>query len=155
MTIHSSISQVRTARFFFLLIYIALVEVIQAHKDEEHFYWGTTWKDGRWPSELWGSGYILSMDLVKWISTSEIPVNNTVGLEDLQVLEWLIDGGLDDHMVVNVTAFAGYPWPELGDYEYKQENEIRPFDRWTLVTHPLKEEFMWIDTAEYYLSLEW
>lgn len=104
---------------------------------------------------MWGSGYILGMDLVKWISTSEIPVNNTVGYEDLQVTEWLIDGGLDDNFVVNNTAFAGYPWPELGDHQYKQENEIRPFDRWSLVTHPLKEDFMWIDTAEYYLHLEW
>lgn len=95
------------------------------------------------------------MDLVKWIATSEIPVHNTVGLEDLKVVEWLIDGGLDDHKVINHTAFAGYPWPELGDGTYNQENEIRPFDRWTLVTHPLKEDFMWIETAEYYLSLEW
>jgi hypothetical protein len=131
------------------------MEVIQHYKDEEHFYWGTTYDDDSWPSELWGSGYILSMDLVKWISTSEIPVNNTVGLEDLQVIEWLIDGGLDDNKIVNISAFAGYPWPELGDRTHKQENEIRPFDRWTLVTHPLKEDFMWIDTAEYYLSLEW
>jgi len=104
---------------------------------------------------MWGSGYILGMDLVKWISTSEIPIGNVVGCEDLQVTEWLIDGRLDDNMVVNNTAFAGYPWPELGDDQYKQENEIRPFDRWTLVTHPLKEDFMWTDTAEYYLSLEW
>lgn len=138
-----------------LALITALVEVIKSHKDEEHFYWGTTWIDGRYPSELWGSGYILSMDLVKWIATSEIPVHNTVGLEDLKVVEWLIDGGLDDHKVINHTAFAGYPWPELGDGTYNQENEIRPFDRWTLVTHPLKEDFMWIETAEYYLSLEW
>ena len=131
------------------------MQVIKPHKDEKHFYWGTTWRDDRWPAELWGSGYILGMDLVKWIATSEIPVNNTVGYEDLQVAEWLIDGGLDDHTVVNRTAFAGYPWPELGDDKYKQENVIRPFDRWTLVTHPLKEDFMWIETAEYYLSLEW
>ena len=131
------------------------MEVLKLHKDEKHFYWGTTWTDGRWPLEFWGAGYILGMDLVKWISTSEIPVNNTFGFEDLQVVEWLVDGGLDDHQVINRTAFAGYPWPELGDNEYKQENEIRPFDRWTLVTHPLKEDFMWIETAEYYLSLEW
>jgi hypothetical protein len=104
---------------------------------------------------MWGSGYLLSMDLVKWISTSEIPLNNTIGLEDLQVAEWLVDGGLHDNAVNNFTAFGGYPWPELGDHAYKQENEIRPFDRWTLVTHPLKENFMWIDTANWYLNLRW
>ena len=134
----------------------ALVEVLKANKDQEHFYWGTTWtQPDRQHEEMWGSGYILSMDLVEWISTSDIPPQNTWGFEDYQVCYWLIEGGLDDNFVVNRTAFAGYPWPWLGEYEYKQENEIRPFDRWTLVTHPLKEDFMWVDTAEYYLGLEW
>jgi len=95
------------------------------------------------------------MDLVKWISQSNIAQRNQWGYEDYQVAYWLIKGGLDDNFVVNRTAFAGYPWPELGNYRYKQENDIRPFDRWSLVTHPLKEDFMWVDTAEYYLGLEW
>jgi hypothetical protein len=70
-------------------------------------------------------------------------------------LHRLIEGGLDDNFVVNNTAFAGYPHPELGDQEYTQENEVRPFDRWTVVTHPLKEDFMLVETAEWYLGLEW
>jgi len=131
------------------------VQVIKEHKDEPHLYWGATYNDGRFPSEMWGSGYVLGMDLVEWISTSDIPINNTVGLEDLQVAEWIVDGGFHDNAIDNITAFAGYPWPELGDNTYKQENEIRPFERWTLVTHPLKENFMWVDTANYYLSLQW
>jgi hypothetical protein len=135
---------------------VALVEVLRANKDEKHFYWGTTWTQvDRQHQEMWGSGYILGIDLIKWIATSDIPPHNTWGYEDLQVCNWLIEGGLDDNFVVNRTAFAGYPWPELADSKYKQENEIRPFDRWTLVTHPLKEDFMWVDTAEYYLSLKW
>lgn len=104
---------------------------------------------------MWGAGYILSMDLVSWIATSDIPANNSWGPEDEKVSEWLIAGHLDDNKVVNRTAFVGYPWPELGDHEYKSENEIGPFDRWTLVIHPLKEDFMWVETAEYYLGLEW
>jgi hypothetical protein len=103
---------------------------------------------------MWGSGYILSMDLVSWISTSDIPPRNSWGHEDLQVALWLMEAKFYDP-VVNITAFSGYPWPELGDFEYKQENGNKPFDRWTLVTHPLKEDFMWVDTAEYYLNLEW
>jgi len=95
------------------------------------------------------------MDLVKWISESDIPPRDQVGHEDLKVIEWMIEGVVDYHRFINITAFAGYPWPELGDYEYKQENEITPFNRWTLVTHPLKEDFMWIETAEWYLDLEW
>ena len=56
-------------------------------------------------------------------------------------------GGLDDKFVINNTAFSGYPWPELGDLEYKHKNEIRLFDRWTVVTHPLKEDFMLVETV--------
>ena len=141
--------------FISVRLTLALVQIIREHKDEPHLYWGATYTDGRFPAEMWGSGYVLSMDLVKWISTSNIPINNTVGLEDLQVAEWIVDGGLHDNAINNLTAFAGYPWPELGDNTYKQENEIRPFERWTLVTHPLKENFMWVDTANYYLSLQW
>src|SRR5579859_2236563 len=135
---------------------VALVEVLRAQKNQTHFYWGTTWREeNRQHEEMWGSGYILSMDLIKWISEAEIPKHHTWGFEDYQVCYWLIEGGLDDNFVVNRTAFAGYPWPELGDRQYKQENDIKPFDRWTLVTHPLKEDFMWVDTAEYYLGLKW
>lgn len=135
---------------------VALVEVLRANKHQKHFYWGTTWtQTDRQHQEMWGSGYILSIDLIQWIATSDIPPHHTWGYEDLQVCYWLIEGGMDDNFVVNRTAFAGYPWPELGDSTYKQENEIRPFDRWTLVTHPLKEDFMWVDTAAYYLSLKW
>jgi hypothetical protein len=134
----------------------ALVDVLRENRHQRHFYWGTTWtEEYRQHEEMWGSGYILSMDLVKWISESDIAQNNQWGYEDYQVCYWLLQGGLDDNYVVNRTAFAGYPWPELGDYTYKQENDVRPFDRWTLVTHPLKEDFMWVDTANYYLSLEW
>jgi hypothetical protein len=104
---------------------------------------------------MWGSGYILGMDLVSWIATSEIPPRNQWGPEDWQVVLWLQEADLLDNIVVNYTAFAGYPWPELGDNLYRQENEVRMFDRWILVTHPLKEDFMWAETAEYYLGLEW
>jgi hypothetical protein len=131
--------------------------VIQANKDRKRLYWGTNTND---PSridarEMWGSGYVLGMDLVQWIATSDIPPNDLWGTEDWKVYQWLLAGNVTDGFVYNVTAFAGYPWPELGDDVRSQENEVRPFDRWSLVTHPLKEDFMWVETAEYYLGLEW
>lgn len=129
------------------------MQVIRQQKDQKHFYWGNN--GDYWPFEMMGGGYILSMDLVSWIATSNIPPNNTLGPEDEKVSEWLAAGHLDDNKIVNRTAFIGYPWPELGDHEYHSENAIRPFERWTLVIHPLKEDFMWVETAEYYLGLEW
>ena len=82
-------------------IHPALVEILRTQKNQSHFYWGTTWRGWagttwREPNgvhqEMWGSGYILSWDLVSWISTSPIPPANPDGFEDYQVCEWLIEG---------------------------------------------------------------
>ena len=78
-----------------MLTHTALVEILRSQKDQTHFYWGTTWRgdeEDRWPKEMWGSGYILSWDLVSWISTSPIPADNADGFEDYQVCAWLIEG---------------------------------------------------------------
>jgi len=134
------------------------VEVLRQIKDERHLYWGTTWTDEvRLPhSERRGSTYILSMDQVTFLGTSTmIPPDPGSGDQDSRIVEWLRQSHRFDNDVVNRTAFAGYPWPELGDGEYTQENTVRPFDRWTIVTSPLREPFMWIETAQYYLGLDW
>jgi hypothetical protein len=141
------------------------VEVIRQHKDEKHFYWGTSYRTNEAPydriddvgrSEFWGSGYILSMDIVEWISTSDIPREKQFGLaEDWEVFSWIREGGLDDNYVMNRTAFSEYPFPELVDVEYALWNDVYPFDRWILVTHPLKTDWMWVEVAQYYLSLHW
>src|SRR5271170_4997009 len=101
---------------------LALVQVIRGLSGQPHLYWGTTYNPPKDRSEMWGSGYILGMDLVTWISTSDIPPQNTWGPEDWQLFEWLEEGNLNDNAVVNYTGFAGYPWPELGDHMYRQEN---------------------------------
>jgi hypothetical protein len=96
------------------------------------------------------------MDQVTFLATSTIiPPNPGSGDQDSHIVEWLRRGHQFDNAVVNRTAFAGYPWPELGDREYNQENTVRPFDRWTIVTSPLREAFMWVETAQYYLGLDW
>jgi hypothetical protein len=141
------------------------VEVIRQHKDETHFYWGTSYRTNEAPydriddigrSEFWGSGYILSMDIVEWISTSDIPRETQFGLaEHWEVFSWIREGGMDDNYVMNRTAFSEYPFPELADVEYALWNDVYPFDRWILVTHPLKRDWMWVEVAQYYLSLHW
>jgi hypothetical protein len=142
------------------------VEVIRDHKNEEHLYWGTSYRntsevtwgriDDQGRTELWGSGYVLSMDLVNWIATSDIPPKNLKGLpEDWEVFSWLLKGQLDDNYTLNRSAFSEYPHPELADKHYALYNEVQPFGRWIIVTHPLKYEWMWIEAAEYYLNLDW
>ena len=141
------------------------MEVIRQHKDEKHFYWGTSYRLNEAPydriddigrSEFRGSGYILSMDIVEWISTSDIPRGMQFGQpEDWEVFSWIREGGMDDNYVMNRTAFSEYPFPELADVEYALWNDVYPFDRWILVTHPLKTDWMWVEVAQYYLSLHW
>ena len=98
----------------------------------------------------------MSWDIVEWIATSEIPPQNLDGLpEDWEVFAWLMEGGLDDNYVLNRTAFSEYPYPELADKEYELWNDVHPFGRWIIVTHPLKYDWMFVETAEYYLGLEW
>lgn len=143
----------------------ALVEILREHKDEKHFYWGTSYRDGEAPewridadnrSELWGSGYILSMDLVQWISTSDIPPSNLEGgSEDWELFVWLLLGELTDNYVMNRSAFSEYPYPELVDPQYELWNDVNPYGRWIIVTHPLKHDWMWVETAKYYLNLKW
>jgi hypothetical protein len=107
-------------------------------------------------SELWGSGYVLSMDIVRWLSMSSVPSHDIFGLpEDWQLFTWLRQGGMDDNYVLNRSAFSEYPNPNLADTKYELRNDVRPFDRWIIVTHPLKSDWMWVETAEYYLSLQW
>ena len=142
------------------------MEVIRNQKTQEHLYWGETYKSpdmvtwGRIDelnrTEFWGCGYVLGMDLVKWIATSDTPKNNMRGLpEDWEIFDWLIKGKMDDNYVMNRTAFSEYPFPERADKVYKLWSEVQPYGRWVVVTHPLKEEWMFIETAEYYLGLDW
>ena len=141
------------------------MEVIRQQKDEKHLYWGTSYRPNEAPldrideagrSELWGSGYVLSMDLVEWISTSDIPREMQYGQpEDWEVFSWLREGRMDDNYVMNKTAFSEYPYPDLADVAYALWNDVHPFDKWIIVTHPLKADWMWVEAAQYYLSLHW
>jgi len=73
---------------------VALVEVLRAIENHTHLYWGTTYpEEDTWHArEHWGSGYIMTMDLVYWIATSEIPPTRTVGAEDWITWWWLTQG---------------------------------------------------------------
>jgi hypothetical protein len=96
------------------------------------------------------------MDIVEWISTSDIPREMQFGrAEDWEVFSWIREGRMDDNYVMNRTAFSEYPFPELADVEYALWNDVYPFDRWILVTHPLKTDWMWVEVAQYYLGLHW
>lgn len=56
-----------------------------------------------------GMGYVLSWDLVEWISTSEVPANNAVGPEDKMVGKWLEMGGKGKNRFSEKPAMYDYP----------------------------------------------
>ncbi|KAK4409493.1 hypothetical protein Sango_0022300 [Sesamum angolense] len=56
-----------------------------------------------------GMGFVLSWDLVEWISTSPIPANNTFGPEDKLVGEWLNRGNKAKNRISDKPAMYDYP----------------------------------------------
>ncbi|KAI3462230.1 hypothetical protein Pfo_018893 [Paulownia fortunei] len=56
-----------------------------------------------------GMGFVLSWDLVEWISSSLVPVNNTFGPEDKLVGQWLNSGNKAKNRFSNKPAMYDYP----------------------------------------------
>lgn len=56
-----------------------------------------------------GMGFVLSWDLVEWIGSSSIPVNNTFGPEDKMVGQWLDSGKKAKNRFSNKPAMYDYP----------------------------------------------
>ncbi|XP_008808354.1 uncharacterized protein LOC103720439 [Phoenix dactylifera] len=91
-----------------------------------------------------GMGYILSWDLVEWISTSEMVRNRTVGPEDRLTAEWLRDGNKAKNRCTAKPAMYDHP-----------ESEPRSFCRHefvphTILVHKVKNSLNWARMLEYF-----
>jgi len=117
-----------------LIVRIALLQVLDANSVQKEIYW--TGPSTEFDTTVLGSGYILSLGLVKWIATSmPYPVSNT--WSTAHDFETCLHSHLKRFHVVNGTAYAS-------------ERQ-----RWTLITRNLKQNSAWAETASYYLNLEW
>ena len=117
-----------------LIVGIALLQVLRTNSVEKEIYW--TGPSTELEGTVLGSGYILSLGLVKWIAISmPSPVSST--WSTAHHFESCLHSHLKRFQVVNETAYA---------------SEKR---RWTLVTQNLKQDSAWEETASYYLNLEW
>ncbi|EHA8591792.1 beta-1,3-galactosyltransferase pvg3 [Cocos nucifera] len=91
-----------------------------------------------------GMGYILSWDLVDWISTSERVRNESVGVEDLLTGKWLRDGNRGKNRFNTKPAMYDYPIPVPID------TCSHAFVPDTIAVHRLKDNLKWARTLKYF-----
>lgn len=140
------------------LTVIALIRVLRSNTMQKEVYWTGSAKEG-WGlpnKKTLGSGYILSMNLVRWLVTSiPAPDSNIWTAEDF---ESCVNSHLERFHIANQTAFSRMPTPDPDrslNAPFLLENETYMYQRWTLVTQNLKEDSLWAKTAQYYADLEW
>ncbi|KAM6559926.1 hypothetical protein CsatA_029165 [Cannabis sativa] len=83
-----------------------------------------------------GMGYLISWDLVEWISTSNIPKLDLFGPEDKLVGKWLTNGNKAKNRISNKSAMYDYP-----SSNGKCSHELIPR---TIVVHRLKSWDQWL-----------
>ncbi|ONK64220.1 uncharacterized protein A4U43_C07F23380 [Asparagus officinalis] len=89
-----------------------------------------------------GMAYLLSWDLVEWISESEIPATDTVGPEDKLVGKWLRTGGKGRNRFTEKPAMYDYPGTNGGcSHELLKE---------TVAVHRLKRQEQWLDVIRFF-----
>ncbi|KAJ0985068.1 hypothetical protein J5N97_003424 [Dioscorea zingiberensis] len=91
-----------------------------------------------------GMGYIISWDLVQWISSSGIPRNHTVGPEDMMTGEWMRLGDRAKNRFNTKPAMYDYPIPVPID---TCSHEFVPD---TIAVHRLKDNPKWARTLKYF-----
>ena len=88
-----------------------------------------------------GMGYALSWDLVEWIATSEIPLNNMLGFEDKLVGKWLDNGKKAKHRHTAKPRMYDVPGGEGCPGKFSPD---------TIMVHRLKTTEHWMKTLAYF-----
>nr|XP_010929245.1 uncharacterized protein LOC105050791 [Elaeis guineensis] len=91
-----------------------------------------------------GMGYILSWDLIEWISTSEMVRNRTVGPEDRLTAEWLRDGNKAKNRYTAKPAMYDHPDSQPRSF---CRHEFVPH---TILVHKVKNNLNWARTLKYF-----
>ncbi|MCL7049036.1 hypothetical protein MKW94_018851 [Papaver nudicaule] len=89
-----------------------------------------------------GMGFVLSWDLVQWITESSIPANNTHGPEDKTVGKWLKMGNKAKNRFSNKPAMYDYPGTN-GKCSHELISE-------TIAVHRLKRWDQWLDVLTFF-----
>ncbi|XP_072953295.1 uncharacterized protein [Typha angustifolia] len=91
------------------------------------------------PPFMAGMGYVLSWDLVQWISTSEVIRNDQNGAEDIFVGKWLNTANR------GVNRYNTYP--DMFNYRGRQPEDFTPG---TIAVHLLKDNERWARTLKHF-----
>ncbi|TVU03070.1 hypothetical protein EJB05_51398, partial [Eragrostis curvula] len=91
-----------------------------------------------------GMGYVLSWDLVRWIATSDVARNNSVGVENVLTGKWLQLGGKGKNRFNAKPAMHDY----LNPVPVNQCE--RPFTSSDIAVHRLKTNPKWAKTLKYF-----
>ncbi|GMN33189.1 hypothetical protein TIFTF001_004031 [Ficus carica] len=89
-----------------------------------------------------GMGFLLSWDIVEWISDSDIPKSELFGPEDRQVGKWLKMGNKGKNRVSNKPAMYDYPGTNG-----KCSHDLIPE---TIAVHRLKRRDQWLHVLEFF-----
>ncbi|KAL3525094.1 hypothetical protein ACH5RR_013466 [Cinchona calisaya] len=89
-----------------------------------------------------GMGFILSWDLIEWITVSEIPANDTFGPEDKLVGKWLNMGKKAMNRFSNKPAMYDYPGTNG-----RCSHDLIPD---TIAVHRLKKWEQWFDVLNFF-----
>ncbi|XP_073010922.1 beta-1,3-galactosyltransferase pvg3-like [Typha latifolia] len=117
-----------------------LVESLKGKAREDVYYGlGLPFQNREFPPFMVGFGYILSWDLVEWISTSEITREHANGVEDLLTGRWLDMGRRGRN------RYNTYP----AMYDYKGPNQ-EDFREDTIGVHQLKDDLTWARTLKHF-----
>ncbi|OEL18973.1 hypothetical protein BAE44_0020008 [Dichanthelium oligosanthes] len=118
----------------------ALVETLRASPREDMYCGvGLPFHNRQFPPFMLGMGYLLSWDLVEWISTSDMVRREAKGVEDLTTGKWLNMGNKAKNRV-NI-------FPRMYDYKSAKAED---FLENTIGVHQLKQDLRWAHTLEHF-----
>ncbi|KAJ3670624.1 hypothetical protein LUZ60_008050 [Juncus effusus] len=104
---------------------------------------------GQFKTFMAGFTYVLSWDLVEWISESDIARNEQTGLEDVMLAKWLNTADKGKNRYNGVPAFYDYKEETVDGYTWL---ELKPD---TVALHGLKLNSKWVRTLKYFNVTNW
>ncbi|KAJ1688428.1 hypothetical protein LUZ63_019818 [Rhynchospora breviuscula] len=110
---------------------------LQIPCDSENFY--------PFPPFMEGMGYVLSWDLIHWISTADMPRTDNIGLEDMWTGRWFNMAGKAQNRFDMAPRFYDYKGKDMKTNCFRHE-----FIPDSILVHRLKKNYQWADTLKYF-----
>ncbi|KAG0555992.1 hypothetical protein M758_11G016700 [Ceratodon purpureus] len=117
---------------------------VESRTDLYYGYLGPCGNNNLQTGFMAGMGYALSWDLIEWVSTSEIVLNNTGGYgEDLMTRDWFNQGGKAKNRVSKRPFFYDHPDAHANGCSH-------PLNFESILIHRLKSTERWMATLKFF-----